>query len=109
MIWRSVTDLRGKSKRTSNIIVDFSNDNDVSECFAHSYENVFIQVGFNCSDINKLYNNITVDINSNHIYDSECHTHIISSINIHNIITLLKSDKNDDFDQDLLDFDKTWR
>ena len=35
--WRSVTDLRGKSKRTSNIIDDFSNDNDVSECFAHSF------------------------------------------------------------------------
>ena len=41
--WRSVTDLRGKSKRTSNIIDDFSNDNDVSECFAHSYENVLIK------------------------------------------------------------------
>ena len=48
---RSVTDLRGKSKRTSNIIDDFSNDNNVSECFAHSYENVFNQVGFNYSDM----------------------------------------------------------
>ena len=36
--WRSVTDLRGKSKRTSNIIDDFSYDNDVSECFARSYD-----------------------------------------------------------------------
>ena len=41
--WRSVTDLMGKIKRTSNII----DDNDVSECFAHSYENVFNQVGLN--------------------------------------------------------------
>ena len=41
--WRSVTDLSGKSKGTSNIIYDFSNDNDVSECFAHSYENVLIK------------------------------------------------------------------
>ena len=50
--WRSVTDLRGKSKQTSNIIDDFSNDNDVSECFAHSYENVFNHVSVNCSDMN---------------------------------------------------------
>ena len=44
-IWASFGDQLliwgGKSKRTSNIIDDFSNDNDVSECFAHSYENVF--------------------------------------------------------------------
>ena len=51
--WRSVTDLKGKSKRTSNIIDDFSNDNDVSECFAHTYENVFNQVGVNCSEMNE--------------------------------------------------------
>ena len=43
--WRSVTDLRGKSTRTSNIIDDFSNNNDVSECFSRSYENIFNQVG----------------------------------------------------------------
>ena len=30
--WRPVTDLRGKSKRTNNIIDYFSNYNDVSEC-----------------------------------------------------------------------------
>ena len=96
--WRSVTDFRGKSKRTSNIIDDFSNDNDVFECFADSYENVFNQVGFNCSDMNELYNHVTVDISSNCIWDSECHTHVISSINIHSAITLLKSGKNDGFD-----------
>ena len=96
--WRSVTDFRGKSKRTSNIIDDFSNDNDVSECFAHSYENVFNQVGFNCSDMNELYNDVTVDISSNRICESECHTHVISSINIHSAIKLLKSGKNDGFD-----------
>ena len=96
--WRPVTDLRVKSKRTSKIIDDFSNDNDVSECFAHSYENVFNQVGFNCSDMNELYNYVTVDISSNCICDSECHTHVISSINIHNPIKLLKSGKNDGFD-----------
>ena len=50
--WRSVTDFIGKSKRTSNIIDDFSNDNDVSEYVARSYENVFNQMGFNCSDMN---------------------------------------------------------
>ena len=98
LFWRSVTDLWGKSKRTSNIIDDFSNDNDVSECFAHSYENVFNQVGFNCSDINELYNDVTVDISSNCICESECHTHVISSINIHSAIKKLKSGKNDGFD-----------
>ena len=36
LFWRSVTDLRGQSKRTSNIMDDFSNDNDVSEWFARS-------------------------------------------------------------------------
>ena len=41
--WRSVTDLRGKSKRTRNIIDKFSNDNYVSECFAHSYEMFLIK------------------------------------------------------------------
>ena len=35
---RSVIDLRGKGKRTSNIIYNFYYDNDVSECFACSYE-----------------------------------------------------------------------
>ena len=89
--WRSVTDMRRKSKRTSNIIDDFANNNDVSECFTRSYENIFYQVGFNCSDINELYNDVTVDISSNCICDSECHTHVISSINIHSAIKLLKS------------------
>ena len=87
--WRSVTDLRGKSKRISNIIDDFSDDNDVSECFAHPYEFFLNQVGFNCSDMNELYNDVTVDISSNRICESECHTHVISSINIHSAIKLL--------------------
>ena len=96
--WRSVTDLRGESKRTSNIIDDFSNDNDVSECFSRSYENVLIKWVFNCSDTNELYNDVTVDISSNRICESECHTHVISSINIHSAIQLLKSGKTDGFD-----------
>ena len=97
-LWRSVSDLRGKCKRTSYIIDDFSNDIDVFECFAHSYENIFNQVGFNCSDMNELYNDVTVDISSNCICDSECHTHVISSINIHSAIKLLTFGKNDGFD-----------
>ena len=36
---------------------------------------VFNQVGFNCSDMNELYNDVTVDISSNRICESECHTH----------------------------------
>ena len=59
--------------------------------------NRFNQVGFNCSGMNELYNDVTVDISSNWICDSECYTHAISSINIHNAITLLKSGKNDEF------------
>ena len=59
---------------------------------------MFNQVGFTCSDMSELYNDITVDISSNCICDSECHTHVISSINIHSAIKLLKSDKNDGFD-----------
>ena len=90
--------MSGKTKRTSNIIDDFSNDNNVSECFAHSYQNVFNQVGFNCSDMNELYNNITVDISSNCICESECYIYVISSINIHSAIKLLKSGNNDGFD-----------
>ena len=39
--WRSVSDLRENGKRTSNIIDYFSND--VSKCFARSYENVLIK------------------------------------------------------------------
>ena len=42
--WRSVGDLIGKGKQTSNIIDDFSNDNEVYECFAHSYEHICNQV-----------------------------------------------------------------
>ena len=48
--------------------------------------------------MNVLYNDVTVDISSNRICDSECHTHVISSINIHSAIKLLKSSKNYVFD-----------
>ena len=48
--------------------------------------------------MNELYNDVTVDISSNCICDSECHTHVISSINIHSATKLLKSGKNDGFD-----------
>ena len=48
--------------------------------------------------MNELYNDVTVDICNNCICDSECHTHVISSINIHSVIKLLKSGKNDGFD-----------
>ena len=41
---------------------------------------------------------VTVDISSNCICESECHTHVISSSNIHSAIKLLKSGKNDGFD-----------
>ena len=41
--WRSFSDLRGKSKRTSNIIDDFSINNNVSVCLARSNENVLIK------------------------------------------------------------------
>ena len=48
--------------------------------------------------MNESYNDVTVDISSNRICESECHTHVISSINIHSAIKLLKSGKNDSFD-----------
>ena len=48
--------------------------------------------------MNELYNDVTVDISSTCICDSECHTHVIFSINIHSAIKLLKSGKNDGFD-----------
>ena len=54
--------------------------------------------------MNELYNDVTVDISSNCICDSECHTHVISSINIHSAIKLLKSVKNDGFDGLTLDY-----
>ena len=44
---------------------------------------------FNCSDMNELYNDVTVDISSNCICDSECHTHVMCSINIHSDIKWL--------------------
>ena len=45
----------------------------------------------------QLYNDVMVDINSNCICDSECHPHIIYSINIHSAIQLLKSGKTSDY------------
>ena len=57
----------------------------------------FYQVCFNCSDMNELNNDVTVDISSNCICDYACHTHVLSSINIHSAIKLLKSGKNDGF------------
>ena len=47
--------------------------------------------------MNTLYNYVTVHISSNCICDLECHTHVISSINIHSAIKLLKPGKNDGF------------
>ena len=44
------------------------------------------------------YQNSCFDISSNCICESECHTHVISSSNIHSAIKLLKSGKNDGFD-----------
>ena len=54
--------------------------------------------------MNELYNNVTVDISSICSCDSECHTHVIYSINIHSAIQLLKSGKNDGFDGLTSDF-----
>ena len=48
--------------------------------------------------MNVLYNDVTADISGHCICKSECHTHVISSINIHGAIKLLKSGKNDGFD-----------
>ena len=50
----------------------------------------FNQVDFNCSDMNELYNDITVDISSNCICD--------------NAIKLLKSGNNVGFDGLTLDY-----
>ena len=43
--WRKVSNLRGKSKKSSHIIEGYSNDSDISECFAQSYRHVFNQQG----------------------------------------------------------------
>ena len=48
--------------------------------------------------MNELYIDVTVDISSNCICESECHTHVISSINIQSALKLLKSGKNEGFD-----------